>query len=147
MVVSGIMKNGGVLAVMHLYIDQTPIYQYGLTLTLAWISNHMLSKMCDVINYTFSNLKNCIDVKEWISNFIPKFILCLNTYPGWDEILSMLVRGATVLKMTPTIVVLDSIWPIIVDIFLFYFFIFISNIFIQGVPFSRDCSTMGPCSI
>ena len=53
-----------------------PFYQHGWTLKPVWISNHMVSKMWREIAYPFLNLNSCIvEVWEWISNFIPRFIL------------------------------------------------------------------------
>ena len=58
---------------------------HGLTLTPAWISNHMPSKLWDEITYLFPNLKGCsVEDWEWISNFIPYFIMGVITYPCWD---------------------------------------------------------------
>ena len=36
-----------------------PFYKHGLTLILAWISNHMPSKMWDEITYPFLNFNGC----------------------------------------------------------------------------------------
>ena len=50
-----------------------------------WISIHMSSKVYDEITYQFLNFNGCtIDVYEWISNFIPYFIMDVITYPCWD---------------------------------------------------------------
>ena len=44
-----------------------------LTLILAWISNHMPSKICDEITYPVPNFNGCtVEVWEWISKFIPQ---------------------------------------------------------------------------
>ena len=36
-----------------------PFYKHGLTLILAWTSNHMPSKMWDEITYPFLNFNGC----------------------------------------------------------------------------------------
>ena len=47
------------------------------------ISNHMLCKMWDEITYPFQNFNSCtIEVWEWISNFIPHFIVHVITLSG-----------------------------------------------------------------
>ena len=58
-----------------------PFYQHDLTLTPAWISNHIHYKMWDEITYPFPNFNSCtVEVWEWISNFIPHFIRHVITY-------------------------------------------------------------------
>ena len=52
----------------HAMMANCPFYKHGLTLFLAWISNHMESKTCDEITYRFPISCN-VDVWEWISNF------------------------------------------------------------------------------
>ena len=37
---------------------------------------------------------NPVEVWDWISDFIPHFIIGVITYPYWDQSLSMLVKGA-----------------------------------------------------
>ena len=45
------------------------------TLIPAWISNHMSSNVWDEITYPFPNFNDrTVEVWEWISNVIPKFI-------------------------------------------------------------------------
>ena len=57
----------------------------GINLIPAWISNHMPSKMWDENIYPFLNFNGCtVEVWEWISNFIPHFIMDMITYPCWD---------------------------------------------------------------
>ena len=59
-------------------------HYHGLTLIPAWICNHMLSKMWDDITYPFSNFNGAnIEIWEWISDFIPHFIMDLITCPCW----------------------------------------------------------------
>ena len=42
----------------------------------------MLNKVWDEITYTFPNFNGfTIEVGEWVSNFIPKFIVTVITYP------------------------------------------------------------------
>ena len=49
------------------------------------LRNHMSSKMWDKITYPFLNFKSVtIEVLEWISNFIPLFMMDVITYPCWD---------------------------------------------------------------
>ena len=48
--------------------------------------------MWDEITYPFPNFNGCtVEAWEWISNFIPHFIVDVITYPCWDESWSMLV--------------------------------------------------------
>ena len=62
-----------------------PLYQHGLILIPAWISNYLPNKVWDEINYPFPNFKGCtIEVWEWRSNFIPHFIMDVITYSSWD---------------------------------------------------------------
>ena len=50
--------------------------------SVAWISNHMPSKVWDVITYPFPNFNSsAVEVWERISNFIPHFIMDAITYP------------------------------------------------------------------
>ena len=52
---------------------------------IAWISNHMASKVWGEIIYPFPNFNGTtVEVWEWISNFIPHFIMDVITYPCWD---------------------------------------------------------------
>ena len=60
--------------------------KYGVTLISAWISNHKSSKLCDEITYLFANYNGfTVEVWEWIRNFIPYFMMCVITYPLFDE--------------------------------------------------------------
>ena len=60
-------------------------YFYGLILIPARIINHMPRKVLDEINYAFLNFNGCtVEVYEWITNFIPHFIMDVFTYPPWD---------------------------------------------------------------
>ena len=55
------------------------------TLIPAWISNHIIGKMWDEFTYPFQNLNSAtVEVWEWISNFIPHFIMDIITYSYWD---------------------------------------------------------------
>ena len=55
----------------------------------------MPSKVWDKITYPFPNFNGAtLEVWEWVSNFIPHFIMGLITYPCWDLSWSMLVKGA-----------------------------------------------------
>ena len=56
-----------------------PFYSHGLTLISAWISNHKSSKVWHEIPYPFPNFNSCtVEVWEWISNFVPHYILDVN---------------------------------------------------------------------
>ena len=60
-------------------------YLHGLNYIPAWISNHMPSKVWEQIIYSFPNFSvSNIEIWEWISNFIPHFIMNVITYPHWD---------------------------------------------------------------
>ena len=72
-----------------------PIYKHGLTLIPAWISNHILSKVWELITNSFSNFNGCnIKGWEWISNFIIHFILGVIIYSCRDYRWSVLVKGS-----------------------------------------------------
>ena len=51
----------------NFYAHLGHFYLHGLTLIMAWIGNHMPSKVCDEIAYPFPNCT--VEVWEWISNF------------------------------------------------------------------------------
>ena len=56
---------------------------------VSWISNHIPSKMWDEITYPFTNFNRCtIQVREWVHNFIPCFIMDFNysSMPGFKLI-------------------------------------------------------------
>ena len=66
-------------------VARDPFYYRGFTLIPVWISNHMSNKMWDKITYPFPNFNGCrVEVVEWISNFIPHFIMEVITSPCWD---------------------------------------------------------------
>ena len=49
-----------------------PLCLHGLALILAWIRNHMPSKMSVEISYSSPNFSRCtLEVWEWVSNSIP----------------------------------------------------------------------------
>ena len=55
-----------------------------LTLITAWINNSMLSKVWDEITHPFPNFSGCtVQVWEWVSCFIPHFIIESISYPCW----------------------------------------------------------------
>ena len=54
-----------------------PFYGYSLTLIPAWISKYMPGKVWDEITYAFPNF-------NWISDFIPCFMMDVITYPCCD---------------------------------------------------------------
>ena len=61
------------------------IYQHGLILITAWISNYIHYKVWDEIIYPFPNFNGAtVEVWEWINDFIPHFPGHVITYPCWD---------------------------------------------------------------
>ena len=55
------------------------------TLITVGINNHMPSKVWNEITHQFLNFNGCtVKVYEWISNFIPHFVMDAITYPCWD---------------------------------------------------------------
>ena len=55
----------------------------------------MQIEVWDNITYLFPNFNNYTDdVREWISNVIPHFMMDVITYPCWDLSETMLVKGA-----------------------------------------------------
>ena len=70
---------------LEVIISRCPFYLYGLTLTLAWISNHMPSKVCVDIIYPIPNFNGAtVEVWEWKSNFVLHFMADIITCPCWD---------------------------------------------------------------
>ena len=74
------------------------IYCTWIEINLALISNDIPSKcqckMWDPLTDLFPNSEGCtVEVWEWISNFIPHFIMELITYPCGDLTKSMLEGG------------------------------------------------------
>ena len=60
-------------------------YWLSFTLFSAWISNHLSINVWDEITYPFPNLNGAIvELWEWISIFIPPFIMGVITQPSWD---------------------------------------------------------------
>ena len=68
----------GNLLLRGTFLLRGPVYFDRLTLIPVWISNCMASKVWDEIIYPFPN---DVEVWEWISNFIPRFIMDVVTYP------------------------------------------------------------------
>ena len=67
----------------YTYTSSSPFYQHGLNLILAWISNHMPSKVWDDIPYPFPNCNGCtVDLWEWISDFTPHFMMVVTGNDG-----------------------------------------------------------------
>ena len=55
----------------------------------------MPSKLWDEITYSFPNFHGAIvEIWEWISDFVPHFIVNVVTYPWWNYSESVLVKGA-----------------------------------------------------
>ena len=67
----------------------------GLTLIPAWISNHMPSKMGVKLLIRSHFNGYTVEVWEWKSNLISRFIMNVITYPWWYWIWTMLVKWAT----------------------------------------------------
>ena len=60
-------------------------YQYDLILISEWKRNHMVSKVWDETTYPFPNFNSAaIEIYDWISHYIPQFIMDVITYPYWD---------------------------------------------------------------
>ena len=75
----------GIRMIATIMAARGPLYQHGSTLIPAWISNRMSIKVWDGITYPFLNFNGCtVEVSEWISNFIPHFIMDVITYLCWD---------------------------------------------------------------
>ena len=73
-----------------------PLYRHGLTLCPAWICNHMPRKVWDGNTYPFLNFNGCtVEVQDWISNFIPHFMMDVIILSMLGSKLIMLVKGAT----------------------------------------------------
>ena len=61
-------------------------FLHKLTSIPAWISNHMPSKARGDITYPFPKFNSVtVEVWEWISNFIPHFIMDVITYECCDQ--------------------------------------------------------------
>ena len=79
-----LMWNGNLTCILWLSF-RGPLYQHGLTLIPAWISNYIPRKVWCEITYPFINFNGCIvDVQEWKSNFTPHFMIDAITYPCLD---------------------------------------------------------------
>ena len=62
-----------------------PLLLNSLTLIPTWMSNHMPGRVWGEITYPFPNFNGCtVEVWEWISNFIPHFIMNVITVSCWD---------------------------------------------------------------
>ena len=67
------------------YCDSGHFYSL-LILIPGWISNHRTRKMWNEITYPFPNVNGgTVEVWEYISNFIRRFIINVITYPCWDQ--------------------------------------------------------------
>ena len=69
-------------------------HNHGVYLIPAWISNPMPSKVWFGKTYLFPNFNGCIgEIWEWISNFIPHFVIDVITHPCLAQSQSMSVKG------------------------------------------------------
>ena len=60
-------------------------YQLEVSLTPAWIRNHMHCKVWDEITFPFPNFNGfTVEVWKWISNMIPHFMMGVTTYAHRD---------------------------------------------------------------
>ena len=56
-------------------------------------SNHMSGKVRDEVTYPFLKFNGCIvEFQEWISNFVPHFIMDIITYPRHKSLRFLRVR-------------------------------------------------------
>ena len=87
--------------------NRVSFYYHDLTLIPAWISNHMCSKVWDEITDPFPNFTGgTIKVWEWISNFIPHFVMDVITYPCWDLSYYQILQASPTTSSLPRCVVL-----------------------------------------
>ena len=74
---------------MRWYLDietthRDSFYLYGLTLIPAWKRNYIHYNVWGEITYPFPNFSSAtVEVREWISDFIPQFTEYMITYPCW----------------------------------------------------------------
>ena len=62
-----------------------PFCSHYLSLIWVWKNSQTPSKVWDEVTYSFQNFNGCtVEVWEWLSNFIPYFIMDVITYPCWD---------------------------------------------------------------
>ena len=74
-----------------------PDHWHGSILVLVWISNHGPSKVWDEMP-SVTNFNGCtVEVWDRISEFISYFIMVIITYPCWDKLYTMLVKGTPIL--------------------------------------------------
>ena len=66
-------------------IPVATFYWHWLSLIPSCVTDHIHGKLWDGIIYSFLNFNGCtVEVSEWISNFIPRFIMDVITFPCWD---------------------------------------------------------------
>ena len=77
------LQNNQTFFSPHMYATapRSPLIQ---TSILAWISNHMPSKVWDEISYPFAYIKCRFDIGAWVSNFTPLFLMDVIIYPCWN---------------------------------------------------------------
>ena len=98
------LEKIGSVAVLLQIMTWDPFFWDGLTWISAWVGNRMSVTVWDQITYPFPNF-NCaaVEVCEWISYFIPHFIMDVIIYPCCDQSLTMLCKfkGTLVLNLSP----------------------------------------------
>ena len=77
-------------ACIHKWLAQwdecLPFYWHSLTLIPAWISNCMTSKAWGEIINPFTNFNGAtVEICEWISNFMPHFLIDVIICPWWPH--------------------------------------------------------------
>ena len=61
----------------------------------ACIGNHMASKVWDEITVLFPNFSGCtVEVSEWKGNLTLHIMMDTITYPFWEYVLTLFVKGA-----------------------------------------------------
>ena len=70
---------------MNKYTRGLFYYEHISTSIPVCIGDHMPNRVWDEITYPFPNFDSCtVEVEEWVSNFVPYFIMDVITFPCWD---------------------------------------------------------------
>ena len=80
-----------------------PFKWYGVNLIPAWISNYVHYKVKWI--YSFPNFSATIKLLEWVSNFIPHFVMDVITYicvtrPQWGEFIGPALTYVIMVKIS-----------------------------------------------